>query len=156
MIAGFESYTPRAWSDESGLILSGKPHNVASQQGRVRRAGKWNVIISNSVGGACLAISSFVLLTPPFTAETIPIAAPNKHGFDVIGPELIKSIELNPIHVNDQSFNSFFDSVRKGQMLISSDKVRLLAKKALQSQNESVDIDSWARNLANDIKDAND
>jgi hypothetical protein len=156
MITGFEFYTPEAWIDESGLIVSGKPHKVTtnSQKGAARRSGRWDVIISSAVGGACLAISSLLLATPAASAATAMIAT--DHDLSVVKTELPQDVELSPIHAINQTFNKLFDSVRTGQKLIPSDNVRLLAHNALQSQKENEDIDSWARNLVNDIKDAND
>ena len=152
MITGFE-----AWSDVNGLILSGKAHNTSAhpQRGRVRRSGKWSVIVSGTVGGACLAVSTLLLPTSS-SAVTIPTLAPNIRDLDVAGPNSSQTVAFSPIHEINKSFNKLFDSVRAGQALIPSEGVRLLARKALQSQKERVDIDSWAQNLANDVKDAND
>ena len=157
MIKGFESYTPGAWSDENGLMLSGKAHKASAhpQQGRVRRSGKWSVIVSGAVGGACLAIST-LLLPISSSAVTIPTLVTDIQDFDVASPDSSQTVALSPIREINKSFNKLFDSARAGQTLIPSEGVRLLARKALQSQKEGVDIDSWARNLANDVKDAND
>ncbi len=157
MIKGFESYTPEAWSDENGLMLSGNALKAYAhpQQGRVRRSGPWHVTLSRAIGGACLAISS-LLLPASSSAVTVPMLTTDIQDFDVEKTKPSETVAISPIHEINQSFNKLFDSVRAGQRLMPSEGVRLLAQKALQSQKESVDIDSWARKLANDIKDAND
>lgn len=157
MIIGFESYTPQAWSDANGLMLSDKAQRASAhpQKGGVRRSGNWSVIVSRAFSGACLAISSLLLPTSS-GAVTIPTLTVDVQDFDVAKPKSSQTIAISPIREINQSFNRLFDSVRAGQSLIPSEDVRLLAQKALQSQMESVDIDSWARKLANDIKDAKD
>ena len=82
--------------------------------------------------------------------------ATEMQDFDAEKTKPPETVALSPIHGINQSFNKLFDSVRAGQRLMPSEGVRLLAQKALLSQKESVDIDSWARKLANDIKDAKD
>lgn len=157
MITGFESYTPEAWSDVNGLMLGGKAHKVPGhpQQGRVRRSGKWSVIVSGLVSGACLAVSILLLPTSP-SAVTIPTLVTNIQDLDVARPKPSQALPSSPLREINKSFSKLFDFVRAGQTLIPSEGIRLLARKALESQKEDMDIDSWARNLASDIKDAND
>lgn len=158
MITGFELYTPKAWSDVCGLMVSGKPHKVSArpQHGTVRRTGeKLSTTLSMTVGVAHLVISSLLLPTS-YSAVAIPTPFIDTHDLDVARPQSSQTVALSPIRDINQSFNKLFDSVRTGQMLIPSENVRLLAQKALLSQKEAVDIDSWARDLANDIKVAND
>lgn len=160
MITGFESYTPKAWTDVCGLMVSSKPHKVSThlQQGTMKRSGgKWNVILSKTVGVASLAISS-LLLSTSYSAVAVAIPTPiaGTNDLNVARQKSSQTVVLSPIRDINQSFNKLFDSVRTGEMLIPSENIRMLAQKALQSQKEGVDIDSWARNLANDIKVAND
>lgn len=158
MITGFELYSLGAWSDENGLMRSGKAHKTATHQtkDRVRRSGKWSFIVSGVIGAACLAISTVLLPPTSSSAVTISTLAPDIHDLDLAEPNSIQTVAGSPIREINKAFNNLFDSARAGQTLIPSDGIRLLARKALQSQKESVDIDSWAQKLAGDVKDAND
>lgn len=159
MITGFELYTPKAWSDMYGLMVSGKPHktNTHSQRGSVRRAvKKWNTTTLHvTVGVANLVIGS-LFLSSYCGAVAAPPSVPKIHDLDAARSKSSKTVVLSPIRQINQSFNKLFDSIQTGQMLIPSDNIRLLSRNALISQKQNVDIDSWAQNLANDIKVAND
>lgn len=157
MISGFEPYTLEAWSDVCGLIVRGRPHkaSIHPQQGMVRRRGGWNIVFSKAAGGVLIG-SVFLAASCNAMAVAIPKIVPDTYDFNVAKLKSSQAVDLSPIRNINQSFNKLFDSMRAGQVLIPSENVRILAQKALQSQKEVVDINSWARNLANDIKAAND
>ena len=159
MITGFESYTLKAWSDVCGLMVSGKPHKMPArpQQGTMKRAGeKRSTTLLMTVGVAHLVISS-LFFTTSCSAVAVPTPITDIHDLDIARPKSSKTVSLSLIRDINQSFNMLFDSIRTGQMLIPAENIRLLAQKALLSQKESVvDIDSWAHDLANDVKGAND
>lgn len=158
MISGFESYAPSAWYDANGLMLPGKTHksvSTNSQRSKPKRSGSWRVIVSNTAAGACLAISA--LLLPTNTSVAMTAAAPvNTDDLTVAPTVQNEAVALSPIREINRSFNQLFDSVRLGHSLIPSDDLRFLAKRALQSQKDKMDIESWATKLATDTKDAKD
>jgi hypothetical protein len=158
MIAGFESYSLGAWSDVNGLMLSGKVLTTSahSKKEKERRTGKWSFIVSGAVGAACVAISTVLLPASSSSAVTVSMLPRDIQDIDIPSSKQFKAVAVSPIREINRSFNRLFDSVRAGKGLIPSEGVRLLARRALKSQKERVDIDSWAQSLANDVKDADD
>lgn len=156
MITGFESYTLDAWSDVDGLMTIGKVRGAYTQSHvKSKRSAPWSVSIPRSLGVASLAVSAF-LFSAPASAVAVPSVSHTYERVGLLEPPDTPSVVISPLRDINRGFNKLFDSVRAGESLIPSENVRSLAQKALQSQKEVVELDSWARKLAESIKDAKD
>src|SRR6266699_957432 len=147
----FESYVPETWFRD-GLIVVSDFESPKPESHATKRSSPWGVEVSRVLTTAVFAVSAVLFSAPTAAAssmEAIPVPGVRTPGFLAPKPE-----ELSPLKVINRDFNSLFDSMRHGTKVIALEGMRALAKQAVRHRDEKVDIDTWARQLADDVKDA--
>jgi hypothetical protein len=149
MMTDFERYVPEAWHRE-GLLIAGKQQPPVPTT--EKRTSAWRISVSSQ--GLIAGLLGVSLFVGTATATNLPRMSA---GVEVTNPEAKEAdAPLSPLREINRSFNELYSSFRRGERLIATEEIRDLAKRAVQSQTEDVDVESWARALANDVKDADD
>jgi hypothetical protein len=140
---GFESFQVGGWAPK-GVVEKAPPHPAKAKVPESWKSN-WKVTLG-SLAISLMAVSPIVI--------GVSAAAFSLPGIDIDGKKEVvaASARTKP----DASFASLFASFRAGAPLIPSESIRLLAERAAQDRNGPVDVDSWARRLAGDVKDATD
>ncbi|SRR6266699_58430 len=150
----FESYLPETWFRD-GLIVVSDFDSPKPESHATKRFSPWNVEIPRALTAAVFAAGAILFGATTAAAssmEAIPVPGIQTPGF--LAPP--KPEVLSPLKEINRDFNSLFNSMRDGAKVIALEDMRALAKQAVQHRDEKVDIDAWARQLADDVKDADD
>lgn len=150
---GFEAYQPELWLDES-LVMLTRTRQITREE-QPRRLLAWKANLPKSVLKIGLAAAASIVLFELASASNM----------EALGAQLTAEVKLmerradpalSPLTDINRSFNDLFEKFRDGTKLIPSDQVYKLAAKAVDRRGEKVDVESWARSLADQIKDADD
>jgi hypothetical protein len=152
----FESYQPEAWFDDEGLVQWTSPSEHPHQPRIERRDQPWNIRIPRGLIGAGVLAATTVIFGNVTSAASSLDAVPIGEVRTTAFLEPPKEAVLSPLRAINRDFNSLFDSMRSGKKVAAAENMRALAKKAVEFRDEKVDVDSWARQLSDDVKDADD
>jgi hypothetical protein len=151
----FESYLPETWFRD-GLIVVSDFESPKPESHATKRSSPWDIEISRVLTTAAFAVSAVLFSAPTAAAssmEAIPVPGIRNPGF--LAPP--KPEVMSPLRAINREFNALFESMRDGTKVIALADMRELAKQAVVHRDEKVDdLDAWARQLADDVKDADD
>ncbi len=151
---GFEAYQPGLWLDESLVMLKARVRQ-AKEKVQSKRSLPWKLSFPSSALKVGLAAATSVMLFELGSASNM----------EALGAQITAEVEvlqrradpaLSPLTDINRSFNDLFEKFRDGAKLIPSDRVRKLAVKAVTGRGNEVDVESWARSIADQTKDADD
>lgn len=147
----FADYIPVAWFDETGARIAGRLRQRSATA--VKRMRRWK----NTAKGASLTVVFSASLALGSLSTTTDASASN--GRDVPLPPEIVQIAPPPapdaaLGVVNESFDQLFNAFRAGLPLINNERTRQLATKS--ASRRGTKPKNWARNLAKDVRDAND
>jgi len=153
-MSDFDVYQPGTWSLD-GLVIASE-FDAPTKQSHEQRASPWGIQIPGALIAASVFAASTLLFgsttTAASTLEASPLAGVRSPAF--VRPP--KEAAPSPLRDINRGFNALFDAMRSGTRVVAPDDKLALAKKAVQHRNEQADINSWARRLVDDVKDADD
>src|SRR6266853_895580 len=148
----FDSYRPESWFCD-GLIVVSDYDSPKPKSPVTNRFSPWNVRIPGaalaSVAIAAGAILFNATMAAASTLGAMPVPGVRTPAY-LVSP---KPAALSPLKQINRDFNSLFDGMRSGTKVVALVDTRVLAKEAVRNRDEKVDIDAWAHQLANDVKD---
>jgi hypothetical protein len=153
----FQTYLPETWF-EDGLAIAWSGAPAQAEEYPEVRAAEWRISMPASfLAGGVLALSSLLFsgeasastlsstLLPRLSAPSVAVR--DRERFDPT---------LSPLKVINREFNQLFESFRSGTKLARSEGLKRIAFAATQKKWDNEDVNAWAKQLADDTKDADD
>jgi hypothetical protein len=144
---------PGLWFEEGGALIS-RDYASLDDEAEVTEAGEnrmshWTDAVDVAVVGYTIAVNRLVISAPPTDSvlrhyraagEDWPGAKFPQHSASSMNEEFVK----------------LFTDFRSGVRLINNEQLRAKAKAASALRHKQPDAKSWAKKLADDVKDADD
>jgi hypothetical protein len=151
MLSKFDAYVPGLWFEEGALIS--RDYASLADEAEVTEAGEkrmnhWTDAVDVAVGDT-VAVNRLVVSTPPTDSVLRDYRAA---GEDWPGA---KFPQHSASSMNEE-FAKLFTDFRSGVRLINNEQLRAKAKAASALRHKQPDAKSWAKKLADDVKDADD
>ncbi len=149
----FESYCPESWVDQGLLVAI----DLESKQEfhKETRSLPWGIQIPHALIAAGVFAAGTFLFGPTTAGASALDAVPLPIRTQAY-LEPPKDVVLSPLRTINRDFNALFEGMRSGTKVIALEDMRSLAKRAAQHRDEKMDVDKWAKRLADDVKDADD
>jgi hypothetical protein len=150
MLSHFQAYIPELWYEEglakTGLASSDEHGDLLeAEEGK---AGNRTDYVKVTVRDG-IAINSVVLSTPPSDSALSRFQT---------GGEYFPNVKYarHSASATNKSFSELFAKFRDGVRLINDGQIRAKAKAASVLRRKEPERSSWAKRLADDVKDADD